>query len=134
MKLKTISEAKSILEKLTTLDAEIIQIEKKAIKIANGAFTSSITLEFDVEPESKPKNHAKQSRSGERQHLFFPGLLFSPEVPRWGEENIQNKNASDLSFGLEETEMLMVMGTLIAIKKQRRMGLLSKLKEMGVTF
>lgn len=127
------------MDKLKTIDADIIEMEKIANLLASGHSKQSMVLAVtDTNPETEPKKEVLDSdgslNTGENKTSF--GGLFTIN---WG-NNYSNKEKKEdprtkkLDVQLSDTTALQVLGVLMEQKLIARGEIIQKLKGMGLEF
>ena len=141
MEVKTLEKAYKILEKVKTLDNEIIKIDKVAgiiISQANGKSNSS----FELRVKDYSKENSKDSILDEDGSLKTGSLSHEMENPfSWlsksffpliqTKEEEEDKHTYSLNYQLSESATLKILSVLLNEKKQEREALLVKLQKFG---
>jgi len=152
MNIQKLNKATKILEQLKQLDAEILSLDRFAIKVANRDTSCSIAISLE--------DHTKQSEKKENafdEHGFIKKQYLEEEK----KSNPQNfydaisslrsrmglpiydigvcqfpiipKETEKLEHKLSDKETLEVLGILLASKQQARQLLLKALEQLGVS-
>lgn len=122
MKAGNLQKATVILSKIHELDKQVIAIEKKAMEVADGGNFIGVDISFEPEKKKDAEIDTDGFESVYKM-MYFPSLLGNHKA---------NDNKEKLKFNLSDTETLIVLGALIAIKKEQRKALCTKIFELGV--
>ena len=124
MKINKLAKAAKLLENLKQFDAEILEIERYAMEIANEECV--VTLQLSVE------NKDKEAPS-EEFRLPNPMEIYSFLIPRYvAVDQHKSTKSKSLAHNITETETLMVLGVLLQIKQHKRKNIIHQLQSMNV--
>jgi len=134
MELNVISKASKLMEKIKSIDSEIINIEKNAMIIMEKTTKTSIDIlidDIDKKEEEKKKVTIDDDGSliiGDKPNTTGWGFSFIPSIstPELKEE-IQNK----INIHLTPTSIMQVFGIIIHEKNQQRNRLINQLEKLG---
>lgn len=142
MKIKDLSKAAKILEKLSILDKQINEIEKVAEMIANSETESSFSFSMKVKDVKKEQEESIKVTIDTDGSLSFgnSGRALSRLSGLYGLSMFATESKSDkkdksekLNFDLSENESLGLLGLMIGKKQRERQELLNALSEYGVS-
>jgi len=124
MNANALQKATKLLASIHDLDKEIVAIEKKANKIADGEKFVNIELSFQEDKPEKPVIDTDGFDSMYKSILGYSGFGYQPlsVIPK-----------DTLKFNLSDTETLFVLGALIQVKKEKRKQLCQLIIDLGVT-
>lgn len=139
MNLKKLQKAAKIAEKIKALDAEIIELDKIAMKIANGDTKISFDLNVFAAVKEEPEklqldtdgslpNYYKSFMDKYMVSGFLGYGMMTPQSSSPTTQGITDTLKSEISEGCA----LRILGLLLADKHYKREQLLLKLSEMGV--
>lgn len=127
MTIKKLESAARIIQKVKELDADIIQIDKFAMLIANEHVNCSFTLNVeDMAPKSEIVNLEPEKSS----KMNYDGGLITFWTSRHTEQ--PKKNISSFSSEANENTALHLLGVLLMDKQNQRTTLLNQLTKYGV--
>ena len=127
--IKLLEKAAKIFEKIKQLDAEIIEIDKYAMLVANGDVEPSFELSFKMlkteekEEEKQGTENLLESYSNSLRMTIYGGFLMSDK-----KKEPENK----LSNTLSENATLQILGVLLHEKNAARTRLINQLRKTGV--
>lgn len=142
MKIKDLSKAAKILEKLSILDKQINEIEKVAEMIANSETESSFTFSMKVKDVKKEQEESIKATIDSDGLLSFgdsgrglSGLsrLYGFSMFATDSKSDKKDKSEKLNFDLSENESLGLLGLMIGKKQRERQELLIALSEYGVS-
>lgn len=138
MDFKKLEKATKIYGEIKALDAEIIEIDRFAMLVANGEIKSSFTL--TVEDVGKKKEDETKVSFDEDGSLvgLHKKMMSSLMMPMWfcsGSVSLEseNENYHTLKNELSENATLNVLGVLLCEKQAKRRILLNSLDKLGVS-
>jgi len=143
MDLAKLEKAAKILAQIQTLDKEIIEIDKFAIKVANRDCDCNIKIDLtEVDKENKKENVfdeygfiKNQYLTGDTEKPVVQPLPLSSLFDRWGVSpaSITPVKPVDQVLGskLSDKETLQILGILLNNKNEARKVLLKSLKLLG---
>lgn len=135
MNLRNLEQATAVLAKIKVLDAEIIELDKFAMMIANGEIKSSFDLKLlDLEKQEKEENKQVLDEDGSIIKMKYSDFL--PLTFNWsaGASSVPAKNPNEhtLSNDLSELVALQVMGVMLCDKQEKRTKLIKQLNSYGI--
>lgn len=142
MKIKDLSKAAKVLEKLSILDKQINEIEKVAELIANSETESSFSFSMKVKDVKKEQEESIKVTIDSDGSLSFgnsgsglSGLSRLYGLSMFSSESKTDKKdkSEKLNFDLSENESLALLGLMIGKKQRERLELLNTLSEYGVS-
>jgi len=119
MKANHLQKAAVLLKEIHELDAQLIQLDKKAMSIVEGEKYLSIEISFD---KDKPEEPAPDP--AEEYGLMARMLYYTPRITP--------VNTDKHKLKISDTECLVLIGALIQCKKEYRRTLCDKIVELGV--
>jgi hypothetical protein len=122
MKLTTLTKASQLLADIKQLDEQIIQLDKIAMSVCDKKQKGSVTLSFEKEKKPKPDGEDSEYR-GIYGVLMGSYSFREPEIP-----------TDSHKFDIDEVDTLVICGSLIQVKKDRRKMLVTQLLELGYTY
>ena len=130
MNLKQLQQAAKILEKIKALDAEIIEIDRVALLVANGNSECSFSLNVkdttpvkeEVEIEEQPRD--TMTDFYRRYQLGILSIIST--------EPKKEEKGFILNHTLSEENTLRILGILLGDRQQKRDELINKLNKKGV--
>lgn len=135
MNLKQLGNSQKMYTDIKALDAEIVEIEKVAMLIADGKAVVKLTMDVtdtSKKPEVKKEDSDYESEVKRYQSFFTGGLLY-PLTGSGSPKEEQKKPDNQLKSELSDNLSLNVLAVLLYDKQQKRLALLNKLKRIGVT-
>ena len=148
MNIQELERSQKIYAQIKDLDAEIIEIEKVAILIANGNAEVNLSLKVkDISPKKQEKEKVEFDEDGSLKTSLGSGMNFRMGIiSPWGMgeslfEKMYGKGAiekeeapgTNLKACLSENLSLNVLAILLYDKQSRREKLIRNLKRVGVT-
>lgn len=141
MDIKQLEKASRLMDKLKTIDADIIEMEKIAHLLASGQSKQSMVLAVtDTSPETEPKKEVLDSDGSlntGNQSKGFLGSLFGVSFTidhSISSNNTNDKRTKKLDVQLSDTTALQVLGVLMEQKLKARIEIIEKLKKLGLEF
>ena len=138
MDIKRLEKATKIYEQIKLLDAEIIEIDRFAMLIANGEIKSSFELKVDdigskKEDENKVRFDSDGSIINTQQ---MQTMMYNSIFPSWFQQidnsTIKNKNEHSLKYPISDHTTMSILGILLCEKQSKRKSLLNDLEQLGV--
>lgn len=128
MEVKKLEKAIKIHNELLGLEEEIIELNKLALKINNGKFNITLSLELEeINKTSKEKVGFEDDGSLVMDATSFANFIFNPFKPKL---NIENN--VDYSQNISDSTVFNILAFLLNEKQSRKMELQKKLIKMGV--
>ena len=140
MNIKKLEKATKIFEQIKVLDAQIIEIDRFAMLVANGEIKSSFEL--------KVEDIGKKKEDEEKVSFDADGSLIKGDsIPEYsfrinwgsiipcgltGSSDKKNKNEHLYKTELSENGTMQILGILLYEKQQQRQALIQKLQSYGV--
>lgn len=116
-------------EEIKLLDAEIIELDKVAMQLANDDTEVSLDFKLTTFTEKKEETSVSlESIYDSYKTSLFNGLWFQANSTT--PEN--NKNNRVFSHSISTTNSLKILGILLSDKMEKRQKLLNKLSKFGV--
>lgn len=128
MDFKKLNKATEIFKKIQELDAEILIIDKLAMKAANGENVVELILNVTDLKEKAKKEAEKVTQQEEGVYIHF--IHFKPS--RLGDPPKTEVGLTSYKHDLTDVGSLEVFGLLLGDKMRKRDTLLKKLQELGV--
>jgi hypothetical protein len=135
MDFKKLEKASRILSGIKQLDAEIIEIDRIAMLVANGDVKSLFKLKIEdttkaKEAEDKPLLDNDGSLFRESFHSLMMGSLGIGGI--WREKKNEDKHIHSLEQELSENSTMQILGVLLCEKQTRRQLLINQLETLGL--
>ena len=134
MELTKVDKVFKVYEKVKVLDAEIIELDKVAMQLAND--DTDVCLDFKI-TNFTPKKEEESTTIGlqsifesYKRELSFSSLWGQP-TSTTPEQN-SNNNTTVFNHQVSTNNALKILGLLLSDKLEKRERLLTKLKNMGV--
>ena len=134
IKIKDISKIQEIYNAIKSLDSEIIELEKLGMMVASEKTKSTVSISVEnLSPIKKTKDDILDvdgSLKTNKQEV--PGLFSL--VWGFGEPSSKNENKvlSQFNTCMNESETMLLIGTIISFKNEMRKRLLAKLQAYGI--
>jgi len=127
MKAKNLQKATKILAEIHELDQQIVSIEKLADSILNDKGVYDFDIRFKKEKSKAILDEDGSLSTGESLSSIYTIMMnpFGQQAPKEDKEK--------LSFKTDETEMLLILSTLINVKKDKRKYLVGAIFDLGVS-
>ena len=139
MKLNNLEKAAKILTKIKSIDAEIIQIEKRAMLVADSEVLCSFEMNFEKKDNPKePKVIFDEDgsiiiqRNEDPHPINMSSIFMNPFMGGFKSRN-DEENENILKYIISPNVALQVLGVLLYEKKRQREILLNKMKSLGIT-
>jgi hypothetical protein len=144
MNLKKLEKATKILEQIKKLDAEILELDRFAIKVANRDTDCNVSISLvDKSPEVKREHifgeygFLKPEYTGEQEkpkESSMYDIMHSLRMGWFGQQaSIKHVVVTDcLQHKLSDKETLQILGILLGNKHDARALLIKALNQMGV--
>lgn len=141
MDIKKLEKANRILVDLKKLDAEIIDIEKYAMQIANGRAKTSFTLKFEDLTKKGDDDKVDFDEDGSlilrghrvnRADMMRNPFAFMIEMDRHIVSD-KKKPVEELSYKLSDTTTLQVLGCILSEKTEIRTRMIKQLNRYGIS-
>ena len=137
MNYNKLEKATAVLTKIKAIDAEIIELDKFAMMIANGEIKSSFDLKLkDLKKSEETEKKKVLSEDGSLNtgeevngFKFYMPSMFSSLGDK---EEKKDPNTHTLSHDLSDTAVLQIMGVMLCEKHDRRNNLIRQLQSYGV--
>lgn len=131
MDIKKLEKATIILKAIKNIDAEIIEIEKTAMLVANNDTESHFLLNVIDNEKPQEEENTEQENQGD-PFSEFSGLLSFMAFRSSNKPEKENKNLHSLKCDLSVNATLQILGVLLYEKQTKRNKLINSLKKYGV--
>lgn len=136
MNIKKLEKATNIYKKIKILDAQIIEIDKFAMLVANSETKSSFELKCEdlgKNEEDEQKIQFDDDGSLIKGISDVPKSLFDLWMPRYSLSSENKKeNVTILKNELSENAVMSILGVLLYEKNAQIQVLMTQLKDIGV--
>jgi hypothetical protein len=139
LSIKTFEQAAKAVAHIKELDAEIIEIERFAISVADGETSLKLNLEAVSNKPAKQKKEDVLDEDGSLRSHTISGsdlrnimISFGSFYPGAPEEPKAKKNTTSFKSDLPDTVGLQMLGVLLAYKIQVRDGLIRTLQAYSI--
>lgn len=122
---REIHKSQAIYKAIIELDDQIINLDKRAMVLANN--TQSVNVSFDFEVKKQV-----EEIEADELHASFNKIMIGYMSPFAVMGHAPKKDT--ISFVVSDTEALTLIGCLINIKKIERQKLITELVELGFEF
>lgn len=140
MNIKKLEIATRILADLKKLDAEIIEIEKFAMKIANGQVKSSFTLNLYELGKRHKEDKVSFDEDGSLVRGNRPDIMsrfmrshFPPNFIIMDDFEEEKPSKDKLKYELSDTTTLQVLGVILGEKTTIRSKMIKQLNRYGIS-
>lgn len=128
MKINTLTKATKLLAEIRQLDEQIIRIDK----IAMANHDTNTINKVSIITEKPKDNKAEIDTDGyDMQQSMYRSIMDIYKVPIMGHGATKTESND---FEIDEIETLIICGTLIQIKKDKRKLLVDELLALGYTY
>ena len=138
MNIKTLEKASKIIEQIKKLDAEIIELDKYAMKLINSNSEINLTLSFDKENnESDKVNFDEDGSLINMPRMEYISPFFMTHNPLFGAggfcgEPKKQNDTETLNRKLSESATLKIIGIILIELNDKRNDLISKVNKIGI--
>jgi hypothetical protein len=142
MILKQLEISQKVYNEFKALDAEILEIEKVAMLVANGDTEVNLSLNVKDTSVKEPKSKVnfdedgslmKSGQLGFRVEMFNPFEMYTKHLSGLSQLKEEKQPATTLKSKLSENMSLNILAVLLSIKMEERAKLIRKLNRFGVT-
>lgn len=129
MKINTLTKASKLLADIRLLDEQIIKIDKLAMSTHDKVTKNTLSLVMEKQKEDKAENDTDGYDNIENS-------LYKSLMSGMYQLNSHNKTTKTESndFEIDEIETMVICGTLIQLKKDKRKVLVNELLALGYTY